>query len=233
MGDWNVIESIATYLAWIVIGIIAFHMYRKHAVKPKIWKVIIVILIGLFSFSFKWNVFNTMVQISVLPLGVWFLYFFLNKKKDRWKKYRPFAWLGFFANFIILLSTFIAIPVNHLIYPENELSTLISSVENASLINIHPSAKESFLIDENLLKEIHSLKQKEFFSDEWYNETYSTESNKRKERFPYMLMNASPKWGSGLSTTVYLESDGKGVLVLTPNKQLYFHSEHSLLEEGK
>lgn len=231
--NWNIMEVVSSLLAWICIGIIVFRLYKKQPVKPKLWKVLIVLFVGLFSFSVNWNVFDTMVQISVLPLGVWILYAFLNRKKERWKQYRSFAWLGFWANFIFLASTLITIPINYLVYPENDPATFISNVENASIINIHPSAKESTLINEDLLKKIHSLKEEVFFSDEWYNETYmNTEANKINERFPYMLMNTSPKWGSGLITNVYIEGDGKGLLIVTPKKQFYFHSDHSLLEEG-
>lgn len=230
----NIIEVITSLLAWICIGIIVFRLYKKQSVKPKLWKVLVVLFVGLFSFSINWNVFDTMVQISLLPLGVWILYAFLNRKDGRWNQYRPFAWLGFFANFIFLASILLTIPINYLVYPENDPATYISNVENASIINIHPSAKESSLIHEDLLKKIHSLKEEVFYSDEWYNETYmDTETNKRNERFPYMLMNTSPKWGSGLITNVYIEGDGKGLLIVTPEKQFYFHSDHSLLEEGK
>ncbi|WP_391119153.1 hypothetical protein [Psychrobacillus sp. L3] len=234
MWNGNIVEIITISLAWLVIGIIAFRLYKKHSEKPELWKVIIVILVGLFSFSFNWNVSDKMINVAVLPLGVWILYGFLNRKKERWKKYRHFAWLGFLANFILLSSTLVAIPVNLFIFPENKPETYISDVENASIINIHPSAKEHQQVKENLLKLIHRLKQKEFFSDDWYNETYmDTESNKRKERFPYMLIHTLPKWGSGQSAIIYIEGDGKGLLIETPKKQFYFHSDQSLLEEGK
>ncbi|MDI2587309.1 hypothetical protein OR571_09400 [Psychrobacillus sp. NEAU-3TGS] len=234
MWNGNIIEVATSILAWIVIGTLAFRIYKKQVEHPKAWKIIIVILIGLFSFSIKWNVFDTLIQIAILPLGVWILYAILKRKEGCWKKYRPFAWLGFWANFIFLSTTLIAIPINHFVYPENEMKTYISNVESASIIAIHPSAKETSLIKEDLLKQIHNLKEKQFFSDKWYNETYmNTEANKRSERFPYMLINTSPKWGSGLITNVYIEGDGKGLLVVTPKKQFYFHSDQSLLEEGK
>ncbi|WP_225986130.1 hypothetical protein [Psychrobacillus glaciei] len=234
MWNGDIVEIITIILAWFVIGMIAFRLYKKHSEKPKLWKVIIVILLGFFSFSFNWNVFDRMIQVAVLPLGVWILYGVLKRKKERWEKYRPFAWLGFFANFILLSFILVALPINFFIFPENKPETYISNVEKAFIINIHPSAKEHQQVKENLLKLIHRLKQEEFFSDEWYNETYmDTESNKRKERFPYMLINTLPKWGSGLSAIVYIEGDGKGLLIVTPKKQYYFHSDQSLLEEGK
>lgn len=234
LWDGNIIEIATSILAWVIVGILAFRIYKKRLERPKTWKILIVIVVGLFSFSINWSAFDTLVQIAILPLGVWILYAFLKRKAGRWEKYRHFAWLGFWANFIFLGTTLMAIPINHLVYPENEPQTYISSVENASIIAIHPSAKKHMLVKENLQKQIHNLKPQNFFSDEWYNETYmEAEPNKRKERFPYLLTNTLPKWGSGLGATIYLEKDGKGLLIATPKKQFYFQSDELLIEEGK
>lgn len=218
-------------LGWIVIGIIASHLYKTQLEKPVVWKVIVVILIGLFTFSFNWEVFDRVIQISILPLGVWALYVFLSKKKATWQKYRPFAWLGFFANFILLIFLLIGIPIHHLFYPEKDPNTYISKVEDAYIINTHPTAIESYLIKENLIAFIQSAEQQDYFSDSWYNETFM-EPDKTTERFPYMLANTLPKWGSGFHTSIYIEKNGKGILITTQEKQLYFQTEHSLLKEG-
>ena len=55
-------------------------------------------------------------------------------------------------------------------------------------------------------------------------------TSKRKERFPYLLTGVKPKWGSGIPTLIYLEEDGKGILITTPKKQLYFRSQQALVE---
>lgn len=234
LWNGNIIEIATSILGWLIVGILAFHLYKKQLEKPKAWKMLIVILVGLFSFSINWNAFDTLLQIAILPLGVWILYAFLKRKDGRWKKYRPFAWLGFWANFIFLSTTFIAIPIDHLVYPENEPLTYISNIENESVIAIHPSAKEHMLVKENLQKQIHNLKPKTFFSDEWYTETYmEAGTGKRKERFPYLLIDTLPKWGSGLAPTIYIERDGKGLLIAAPNKQYYFQSDELLIEEEK
>ena len=234
MENFNIVQIITTVLAWGVIGYIASRMYKKQLEKPKVWKIILIIMAGIFSFSINWSLFNTVIQISILPLGVWILYAFLNGKRDRWKTYRSFAWLGFFANYLLLVSTLMAIPVYFLLYPHNDPATYISNVEDASIINTHPSAKEQSLIKNNLQKQIHSLKEAEIYNDEWYKETYmNTDIHKRNERFPYILTNISPKWGSGIKTMVYIEDDGKGLLIITANKEKYFRSDHSLFEEVK
>ena len=93
-------------------------------------------------------------------------------------------------------------------------------------------AKERSLIKENLIASMQDAKPQDYFSDSWYNETY-LEPDKKTERFPYMLANTLPKWGSGLHTTIYIEKNGKGLLITTQEKQLYFQTERSLLEEAK
>jgi len=217
--------------AWVVIGIIAVHLYKKQSEKPPLWKVVLVVLIGLFSFAISLEMFGEVLRISILPLGVWILYWFLRKKNTTWQKYRPFAWFGFGANFILMTFLLIGIPIHYLLYPENEPSTYISNVEGAYIINTHPTGIESSLMKENLIDLIQGAKQQNYFSDSWYNETVM-EPDKTTERFPYMLADTLPKWGSGLHTTVYLEKNGKGILITTQEKQFYFQTEHSLLEEG-
>jgi hypothetical protein len=231
--SFDFIAMVTGFLAWCVIGIIAYRMYKKQAVKPKVWKVFVSILVGIFSFSINLNWFDTLVKLSILPLGVWILYWHLKGKEGRWQTYRPFAWLGFFANYIFLAATLLAIPTHHLVYPENELSTYLSNTENASIINTHSSALDRSLNKESLLKQIHNMKQEPIYSEEWYEKTYMEPDIKKiNERFPYQLTEISSKWGSGLETIIFVEADGKGMLVTTPKKQLYFRSVESLLKGG-
>jgi len=226
----NAVAIVTGILAWCSIIFLAYRVYKKQSVRPKVWKILLVMFVGLFSFSFKWNMFDTIVKFPILPLGVWILYFILKGREERWQTYRSFAWLGFWANFIFLASTLIAIPVHHVVYPKDEPSTYFSKVGNASILNIHPSATDRSLNKESLLKQLDTMRQEEVFSDQWYEDTYMTESNKRNERFPYQLIGTSSKWGSGLETIIYIEDDGKGILLSTPQEQLYFRSEDSFIE---
>ncbi|WP_277584555.1 hypothetical protein [Psychrobacillus antarcticus] len=219
-------------LGWIVTGIIASRLYKTQLEKPAIWKIIVVLLIGLFTFSINLDFFGQVVQISILPLGVWILYWLLRKNKLTWEKYRLFAWLGFGANFILMIFLLVGILVNYLLYPRDDPSTYISNVEDAYIIKTHPTANEISLIKANLISSIHSAKQQDYYSDSWYNETFM-DPNKTTERFPYMLANTFPKWGSGLSTTIYIENNGKGILITSQEKQLYYQTEQSLFEERK
>ncbi|WP_442598109.1 hypothetical protein [Neobacillus sp. D3-1R] len=232
--SFNVISILTGIIAWSFVAFFAYRIYKKQIVKPKVWKVMVVILIGLFSFSINWNIFDTIIKFPILPLGVWILYFVFKGKNEKWQNYRAFAWLGFCANFIFLVSTFITIPVHHVIYPKSEPSTYISNIKNASIINIHPSAKERLINKESLVKQLHTMEQEKIYSDQWYEDTYmNTESNKKNERFPYQLIGTSSKWGSGLHAIIYIEDDGKGILVSTSKKQFYFRSEETLIEGGK
>ena len=158
------------------------------------------------------------------------LVFCFKRKRRRWQIYRSFAWLGFWANFIFLALTLIAIPVHHVVYPKDEPTTYISNVEGASIFNIHPSAKDQLLNKESLLKQLHTMRQEAFIVTNGTKIRIGTESNKRNERFPYQLIGTSSKWGSDLDTIIYIEVDGKGILLSTPQKQLYFRSEDSFIK---
>ncbi|MGG4498967.1 hypothetical protein [Brevibacillus reuszeri] len=229
--NYNIIEILTVILGWLVIVYFAYRIYHKQIEKPKVWKIPLIILVGLFSFSINWNMFDRIFKLPILPLGVWILYFVFKVKKERWQTCRSFAWLGFGANFIFFASTLITIPVQHVIYPKDGLSVYISNVENASILNIHPSAKDRSLNKDSFLKQLDTMRQEVINSDQWYRESYiNSESNKRNERFPYQIIGTSSKWGSGLHTLIYIEDDGKGILLSTPKKQLYFRSKDSLIE---
>lgn len=219
-------------VGWVVIGIIASRIYKTQLDKPIVWKVIVVLLIGLFTFSINGVVFKQEIQVSILPLGVWILYWFLRKVETTWETYRPFAWLGFIANYILLILLFIGMLINHLLYPVYNLGTYISNIEEAAIIITHPTAKESSLMKENLLASLDTAKPQDYYSLSWYNESLLGEDSKEvTERFPYMLANTLPKWGSGLRTNIYLEKNGKGILITTQEKQIYFQTKLPLLEE--
>jgi len=227
----GLVSVITLLTGWGMIGFLAFRIYRKQEVKPTLWKIILVLLIGLFSFSFNMNLFDTLIKFPILPLGVWILYFFLKSKEGRWDRFRKYAWLGFFANFLFLVLSFASIGLQHVIYSPSNLSTYISNVENATIINTHPSAEDVTLQKDQLQKLLPAMKETEFFSDKWYEETYmSGDTNTRKERFPYQAVGVKEKWGSGVVTTIFIEEDGKGLLIATPKKQYYFRSAEVFLE---
>ncbi|WP_082820536.1 hypothetical protein [Fictibacillus phosphorivorans] len=188
--------------------------------------------LGLFSFSIDLPLFNTFVKIPILPLGVWILYFIFRNKVEKWIIYRRFAWLGFFANFIFLAATFAAIPLHHALYPEQELSTFIAKTDQARLFPLHTGAKESTLNKEVFVEQLSKMNAKPINSMGWYNEIVNIDvpQEERKEKFPYQITGTEPKWGSGLNTTLFVEQDGKGLLLTTQKKQYYFRSDVSFVE---
>jgi hypothetical protein len=229
---FNIITIILDLIAWVSIGIISFHIYQKKAIKLKAWKVIVVLYIGLFSFNINWPMFDTVVKLPILPLGVWILYFILKRKEGRWETYRSHAWLGFGANVIFIATTLLAVPLQHVFYPEKVATTYLSNIENASLLPIHPSASEKKINKVVLENQLPNMTVEMVYSQDWYEETYmEMESNERNERFPYQLTGVTSKWGSGKSPVIYIESDGKGLLIKTREKELYFRSADSFLEE--
>lgn len=226
-------SMILSIFSYLVIGLLFYVVYKKQQSPPKIWKVILITFIGFFSFSISLNLPSGVAKVAILPLGVIFLYWFLRRKDngERWLRYRRFAWLGFWANFIFLAFSFLNTPLDHLMFPKNQPSTYMNNVEEASLIFTHPAAKAVIVNKEVLQRQADKMKQKEIKSESWYYKT--NEKNGYKERFPYVLIGAFPAKGSGLETVIYVEDDGKGFLI-TPNKggQVYFRAEESVLTGG-
>ncbi|WP_449538808.1 hypothetical protein [Ferdinandcohnia sp. Marseille-Q9671] len=232
--DINLVSFISLVIGWGTICFFAYRIYKKQDVKPKFWKILLVLVVGLFTFSFNMNMFETLIKLPILPLGVWILYFFLRSKEGRWERFRRYAWLGFGANFLFLVLTIASVGLQNVIYPPSNIATYLSSVENAKIIHTHPSADDITLQKKTLMNHLSSMKQTEFFSDQWYDETYmSGDTNTRKERFPYQVVGVEGKWGSGIPTTIFIEEDGKGILIATPKKQYYFRSEDVFLEGVK
>lgn len=231
MGNLNVISVIIGIFAWMAIVIFTFRILKKQSVKPKVWKALVILFVGIFSFTINFDMFNTLVKLPILPLGVWILYFIFRQNEEKWQVYRSYAWLGFFANFIFLIATLMTIPIHDVSYPKDNFPTYISNVDNASINRIHPSAHGSLLNKDKLLKQIDHMSQDTIYSQEWYRDTYvDTETNRKTERFPYQLIGTKTKWGSGINTMIFIEEDGRGFLILASQKQLYFRSEYSFIE---
>ncbi|MDF2607139.1 MAG: hypothetical protein K0S34_1334 [Bacillales bacterium] len=219
-------------LAWGCIILFSIWLYKKQTEKPKVWKVGVAVLAGIFSFSINFNTFETLIRLPILPLGVWILYYLLDRR-ERWQTYRPFAWLGFSANFIFLAFTLLAIPISSLFYPEYKITTYVSNIEHASVANIHPSAKNSSLDKESLEKQINSMKHEIIDSQNWYREVSSEDFKIINEKFPYQLVGYLPKWGSDIKSAIYVEDDGKGILLTTSKRQFYYRTKESVLKGVK
>lgn len=225
----DIISLLISSLVWVLIIVLIYREYRKKTEKLKVWKVIIIMFVGMCTFTFNWSIFGTTVKVPLLPLGVWILFGYFNKKKDQWASYRSFGWIGFFSNFIFLIAALVSPLFHNFIYPKDILSTYISKIEIATLIKLHPSGILQTVKVDLLKRQIESMKKEKIFSEKWYYDTYQVEPP-HKERFPYLLVGAEPKWGSGIQTLIYIEQDGKGILIDSPQKQIYFRSKEAFLE---
>ena len=228
----NIVAFASTILCWGIIILIALKLTKKQQLSLWNWKLIVAILVGLFSVSLTLEFQDTAVKIAVLPLGVWVLFAFLRKRQGSWEKYRKFAWLGFFSNYLFLAVSFFVLPIHESIYPSEQLSTYIGARSDIEIENLHPSGKQQQHIIDNLQQALTDFESTSFSVIEWYNETYlNSESSKIEERFPYLVVGHEPKWGSGVVASIYIERDGKGILLSTIKTQYYFRSEHSILKE--
>ncbi|MEH7107766.1 hypothetical protein [Bacillus sp. JJ1764] len=229
--SFKLIAILVQLLVWCITGIIAYRIYIKQQVKPEIWKVIVCILAGIFCFSINITLWDQQIKIPILPLGVWILYGIL-RRRDRWQSYRLYAWLGFYINLLFLLSTMLSIPVQNTLYPADRLSTYISNISHSSVVVIHPSGEKKELDQDSFLEQIHTIKKANIHGQQWYYELNGPETG-TKERFPYLLIGTTSKWGSGVKPVIYIEADGKGILVSSSQKQLYFRSKAVLLKGGE
>lgn len=230
----DILDSLFTLLAWGVIWYFAYRIYKKQEERPKIWKLIIVLLVGIFSFSITIPIFHTNIQIALLPLGVWILFAIFKNKEQRWNKYRKYAWLGFFGNYIFLLSLLLTFFIHSLIYNQNSINTYIADISEAKIVTIHPSGKDNIYLRDDFMESILKMEHGDFFARVNYDDMFIGELNERgQERFPYMLVNFKPMWGSGIKPNIYIEEDGKGILINTERESMYFRSDDKLLEEGE
>lgn len=228
----NVIEVIISFLSWGLIVYFIYRYYQNQEVKPKVWKACVATLVGLFAFTFNFTAFNADLKIPILPLGVWILLWYASSKKGAWDKYRRYAWLGFYANFIFIGATLLTIFVHNVVYPKDALSTYIAEYEEGAIFNLHPSAEEVTFDKVSFQQQFSNFQEERVNSVEWYNDMFEIEPQDRVEQFPYKLGGTVSKWGSGMPTLIYVEKDGKGILIDSSERQRYFRSDVSILKGG-
>ncbi|EOR20902.1 hypothetical protein A499_24534 [Niallia nealsonii AAU1] len=231
---------IMNIIGWgILIGLVYFQ-YRRRTEKPVIWKMLIVVYIGLFCFNFQFPLGDIQMKIAILPLGVWILVLVFGKKKERWNVYRPFAWIGFFGNYIFLITTLLISPIQNFMYPTDKLETFLAELDDPEITLIHPSGKQAELNKKVFSESLSLWESREMDTQQWYYESFPEvmeeelddeeyASYQTTERFPYILLGATSKWGSGYESTIYIETDGKGMIISTEKSQCYFRTSKSIL----
>ncbi|MGD6792033.1 hypothetical protein [Sutcliffiella horikoshii] len=236
----NIMELLCILLAWVIIAVLVIRIYlgQDAEERPKLWKIIIAVLLGLFSFTFTFPLFNEPLSIAILPLGVWILYGIL-KRKGRWEAYRKYAWTGFGGNFIFLSTAILAIGLAGGFYPDDEVRTYLTDVSEVELLITHPSGEEVKINEEKFVESLSTFKYERSNVIQWFEEIReqiwpeeeSEEPVEIQEKFPYLLIGVKTKTGDKIR--VYVEQDGKGLLVTTKEKQHYYRSKTaSFLEEG-
>ncbi|PGS52262.1 hypothetical protein [Bacillus sp. AFS041924] len=111
-------DIIITLVNYITLGYLFYWVYKTNTLKPKVWKALIAMLIGIFVFSINLNFDHYRIEIPILPLGLWILYWICkrNDHQDRWGKYRRFAWAGFLIRFFFLITSLLKTLIDSVIY---------------------------------------------------------------------------------------------------------------------
>ena len=224
----NFAEAVIYSFCWLLIFVIGFKLYKKQEIKPIIWKAVIVYFVGKFAFSLNYPIEQQAIHFALIPLGVIAIYLFFSKRPN-FNTYLTFAWFGFFSNYLFLVGTLLIMPFNSFLYDKNDIHTYIAHSENIEILSIHPSANDNIAVRASILEQVKAAKEQPVNTD-WYYESVG-DDRVEVERFPYILANIAPKWGSQAKATIYVEKDGKGLLIASPTKHLYYRLDESILQE--
>ena len=224
----NFVEAVVYSFCWLLIFVIGFKLYKKQEIKPIIWKAVIVYFFGKFAFSLNYPLEQKAIHFALIPLGVIVIYLFFSKRPN-FNTYLKFAWFGFFSNYLFLVGTLLIMPFNSFLYDKNDIHTYIAHSENIEILSIHPSANDNIAVRASILEQVKAAKEQPVNTD-WYYESVG-DDRVEVERFPYILANIAPKWGSQAKATIYVEKDGKGLLIASPTKHLYYRLDESILQE--
>lgn len=238
----NIIQLIFIIISCFLFFFIGFFVIRKkQKERPRIWVAFILLLIGLFSFSVNLLWDGLLLQISILPLGVWLvflIYYFLDrhaafyKHQNRWYRHRPYLWLGFFTNYLFLIMMVLAHLLFSLVYPSKQLITFISDSGGASTLRIHNTAETRVFDKQALQTQLHQAQLKQVDGGEWFSSSDPTFNHgEANEKFAYILVGTKAKWGSNLEPLIFVEDNGRGLLIQTEQQQYYFTLDQSIWEE--
>lgn len=230
----NIVAFAGSAVGWMIVLVLLLLQFRKPSPtdKPALWKALLALLAGMFSFSIQTAWFGVPVKLALLPIGVILLAVALRKRNRR-SFYIRIGWIGFAANYVFLAVTLLSAAVHNGLYAKEKASTYLAELSQVRLIAIHPSGEPASLDKERLQREFPELRPEAVDGLTWHREAIMENSPQYKqERFPYMLIGAKSSWGSGLRALIYIEADGKGLLIHSPDKDYYFRSESMLVERG-
>ncbi|UKS65251.1 hypothetical protein [Rossellomorea marisflavi] len=230
----GVLSWLMPAIAWGILIIGAVFMIRRQKNQAPFWKAFLVFMVGVFTISYTFEPRGIMVRIPILPLGVLILYLTLRRKNGRWERYRRFAWFGFAGNILLAIMALAAIPLSAIVYPSDDPATYLSNPEKVSLVQSHPAASNVSLDQKKLAEQLDGMTEAQPEGESWYRESTVEDENQSKapERFPYLLSGVEPKWGSGLSSLIYVEGNGKGLLILSGDTQYYYQLSESIIKGG-
>ncbi|MFC7061719.1 hypothetical protein [Halobacillus seohaensis] len=228
---WNLPIIIMQIVSYAVIILLITITYKKQSQKPSRGKALLVTLVGLFSFSITLPYQSNEISLAILPLGVGLLWLIFKKRSlERWELYKRYAWLGFGINYIFLIVSLLTPLLYDAIYEKGDPNTYIADADVASVDRTHDSAPKASLNSEKFDDALQDLREEPVESMNWYE---SSNINDRAERFPYVLKGTEPQFGSSLISIIYVENDGKGLLITSNDKQIYFRTDQSFLEEDE
>lgn len=195
----------------------------------------VLLVVGLFSFSIDFYWQQTLVRLAILPLGVWltFLIYYFRTKKDGWYRVRPYLWVGFFSNYLFLLITILSSLIFSAVYPNSQLTTYFTNPDDVSLVKTHTIAETKAIDTPTLKQQLTKAKQQSIEAIAWYEDSDPYHNNEKiNEKFPYMLTGVKAKWGSGLDSIIFIENNGKGLLIQSEQGQAYYRLSESIWKEG-
>ena len=225
------VENAITLAIVAIFTLLAIRIYKREETKGKWWVIIIIFLIGRFSISLDLPLFGHTHNLAIFPLGAGLFYLFTRTRQQAREIYKPYIWLGFFANYAFFVCGILTIFVTNALFPPGHLSTYIESFEDATILNIHPSAQDKIQLSNNAYELLDKSIQTEVHAHEWYNGQAYNQMAYKEEKFPYMLQNVTATAGLNIDVFYYIEQDGKGLLVQTPDQHYYFRTEDTFIEK--
>lgn len=224
------IQAIGVFAVYIVVFYFA-RKYRNRSNTPiSWWKIIITCIVGLISVTIPFEFFDAYHSFALFPLGAFVFYIFT--RKTHWHTYRPFIWIGFFANYAFFIVSIVTVPIENAFYPPDRLTTYTNSVNYAQVVTSHTSGEVDMLLIDDPNMALITHQQQEVAAEKWYYDYTETQHFYTEEEFPYLLTDYQKRSGMTKPYSIFVNKTGDGLLVITEKHQYYFTLEKSILQLG-